>query len=142
MKLTDYIGFSVIADGGKDADGVYCSFSVFGVRKNGKRELVHASERIALEGTSNTAEYDAVLMSLRHMWQYHKMAKYQGYRMKVTINTDSDLVIHQVDGSFKVKAKHLVAKRDLVKKAFESMPQFKFNLNKVERDVCVRVLGH
>lgn len=66
---------------------------------NGEKELARASEKIA-DTTNNVAEYLGLLRGL-------KLAQEHGAK-ELAIHMDSELIIRQLTGEYKVKAPHLL----------------------------------
>lgn len=60
--------------------------------------------------TNNLAEYEAILQALRHTWQ--KRAVLIERRLNVEIRADSQLVVKQIDGSYRTNAPPLIPLRD------------------------------
>jgi ribonuclease HI len=86
------------------------AFSIYDEKKN---TLFEHKERIG-DATNNVAEYNAIIRALEAAAGY--------CRKKVFVYSDSELVIKQLKGSYKVKKKHILVLFHAVKdkeKAFE-----------------------
>ncbi|WP_036224633.1 ribonuclease HI family protein [Mesoaciditoga lauensis] len=85
--------------------------SAFVIECNDELVCIH-SEYIG-ETTNNVAEYKAVIMSLKYVKERYKNAKF-------VLQSDSQLVVRQLSGDYKVKAKNLFPlwqeAKDLVEK--------------------------
>jgi len=66
--------------------------------------------------TNNFAEYMAIIAALE------KVAKLYGYENNVTLTSDSEVAVKQINGLYKVKEKHL---KELNKKVIELASKFK-----------------
>jgi ribonuclease HI len=75
--------------------------------KKGKR-IIHsdygiAGEPFSEDSTNNVAEYTALVKSLQWLLANHLVSN------KVVINSDSQLVVNQLTGEYKVKAKRIIS---------------------------------
>lgn len=77
----------------------------------GKEEILHGTPG---RGTNNEAEYDGLLLGLRR-------AKALG-ATRVRIHGDSQLIIKQLQGQYKVKAPNLQARFQEAKSLLEGFP--------------------
>ncbi|MFP3278799.1 MAG: ribonuclease HI family protein [Candidatus Micrarchaeota archaeon] len=66
--------------------------------------------------TNNFAEYMAIIAALE------KVAKLYGYENNVTLTSDSEVAVKQINGLYKVKEKHL---KELNKRVIELARKFK-----------------
>ena len=66
--------------------------------------------------TNNFAEYMAIIAALE------KVAKLYGYENNITLTSDSEVAVKQINGLYKVKEKHL---KELNKKVIELASKFK-----------------
>ena len=66
--------------------------------------------------TNNFAEYMAIIAALE------KVAKLYGYENNVTLTSDSEVAVKQINGLYKVKEKHL---KELNKRVIELASKFK-----------------
>ena len=78
----------------------------FAFYKNDEEDCVYHEAKYMGEGTNNKAEYEAII---------HALDKASGYtRKKVEVYSDSELVIKQINGDYRVKKDHLKEKLDKV----------------------------
>jgi len=120
----------VVCDGGKRNHMTYGSFKLFDL--DGKL-LAHHYFFFGY-GTSNTAEYLALLNSMDFCLR-------NDYK-SVLFKSDSNLVVKQVNGSYRVSkdAEHLKNLRDVVRqkmKAFDSI-----DIIKIDGKLVKKILGH
>ena len=88
-----------------------------------------------LTGTNNEAEYMALIAGLLSIAETHNPST-----IILTVKIDSDLVRHQVNGEWKVKAEHLRPLRD---KARQKLNVFhSWRIHHVPRENVVTMLGH
>jgi len=66
--------------------------------------------------TNNFAEYMAIIAALE------KVAKLYGYENNITLTSDSEVAVKQINGLYKVKEKHL---KELNKRVIELASKFK-----------------
>jgi ribonuclease HI len=90
--------------------------------------------------TNNEAEYRTMINALRAVLADLKSAGTDPSGLKVTVRSDSKLVVEQVNGRWKVKKAEL---RPLVSEAQTLLRQFKsWDLGWHPRSESVRILGH
>jgi ribonuclease HI len=73
--------------------------SAFAIEEDGKLICVH-SEYVGIS-TNNVAEYKAVIMALNYVKEHFETAHF-------VLQSDSQLVVRQLSGEYKVKAKNLL----------------------------------
>ena len=88
--------------------------SAFVVFENGK--MLHKDAKFIGEKTNNYAEYFAVLMALGWL-----VKKFNQKNVTVAYYLDSELVVNQLKGNYKVRSKNLAP---LVSEAFKMMKSF------------------
>ena len=120
----------IICDGGKRRDVAYGSFKIFDDSGN----LLDHGQRIFGDNTSNSAEY-LILYSALLRAKVIKVRK--GH---VTILSDSDLVVHQLQGTWNCNYAHLQVMRDAIRK--ELSDYYDWEIKKVSRNIIVGHLGH
>lgn len=100
------------------------------VKNNDGKEIVRKGEFLG-ETTNNVAEYTALLRGLKYLIKsYGKESK----NIPLIVNTDSDLLINQLTGNYRIKNKNLM---NLVIEIWKLMKKFKsvkFNLIKREEN--------
>lgn len=90
--------------------------------------------------TNNQAEYQTMIRALETVLEELKQAGYDSRDLKVTIKTDSKLVVEQTNGRWKIKNAEL---RPLVQRAQTLLQQFRsWKLEWHSRTESVRILGH
>lgn len=98
--------------------------------------------RLQFDGrmTNNEAEYDTLIAALRDLLARAAAAQVAASQVYVDIWGDSQLVVNQVNGSWKINKPHLLARCNQVR---ELLQQFGFAaLNYHPREESVAVLGH
>ena len=88
------------------------------IKENGK--VIKEISKPIGQATNNIAEYTAVIYGL----QEALILKAQ----KVTINTDSELLYHQIKGSYKIKHPNLKFLFDLVQHLSEGFKSLEYNI--------------
>lgn len=78
----------------------------FAFYKNDEEDCIYHEAKYMGEGTNNKAEYEAII---------HALDKASGYtRKKVEVFSDSELVIKQINGDYRVKKDHLKEKLESI----------------------------
>lgn len=90
-------------------------------------ELVYGWSFTGENCTNNEAEYDGLLSALNYL----KKVQYEG---KCEIRGDSKLVIQQIQGKWKVKAKNLIPLCHTIKKIIKELTSIKFTYQHVLRE--------
>jgi ribonuclease HI len=134
--------FVLITDGGCRRNGqesptAYGSFAVIAVAKDGTREtgmLRHAQYPDCM--TNNQAEYEALLRGLVYLTD---LVARLGMTPTIIINSDSELVCGQLNGSMKVKASGL---KILNSHAKDLIAKLNADLHWRPREEIVAALGH
>ncbi len=94
------------------------------VLKTPEGEEVGRFGRYLGKGTNNFAEYQALLLGLQHAQEFGAN--------DITILSDSDLLVRQLVGEYRVRAAHL---RVLFDEAQEMLAEFdKYQIKRIERD--------
>jgi len=91
----------IYTDGGARGNPGPAAIGVYIINKEGK-ELARLSQRIG-EATNNMAEYRAVIAALE--WVKENFSKERIGKIKIFL--DSDLLVNQLTGTFKIKKSHL-----------------------------------
>jgi ribonuclease HI len=90
--------------------------------------------------TNNEAEYDALIASLRDLIERIEEGGRRPQEFAVTVRGDSALVIHQLQGKWRVKEPRLRERRD---ECFRLLRRFgSVELVAQPREESVRILGH
>lgn len=94
------------------------------VLKTPEGEEVGRFGRYLGQGTNNFAEYHALLLGLQHAQEFGAS--------DITILSDSDLLVRQLSGEYRVRASHL---RVLFEEAQRKLGEFeKYQIKRIERD--------
>lgn len=91
--------------------------------------------------TNNFAEYTAVILALE--WCKKNIEDYSG--LEIHLNSDSEVVVHQMNGNYKVKAEGLKSLNEKAKKlskefkstTFKSVPREHSGIRKVDKALNV-----
>lgn len=104
---------TIYCDGGSRGNPgpAACAFVVM----NSKDEIDSGSLYLG-NNTNNVAEYNALLMSMK--WIFNHQQEYKDY--KISIIMDSQLVVRQINGVYKIKNKNL---KDLAREIFDIRKQ-------------------
>jgi ribonuclease HI len=95
--------------------------------KTSSGEIIHSEKLYLGKATNNIAEYNAVLMA------WHWLDKIKDKPDKVDFYIDSQLVVRQLNGRYKIKSDHL--KRLVNKiKSLEKRAEFSINYHHVKRE--------
>ena len=85
---------------------------------NEKEEVLHAEGKYLGENTNNFAEYTALVLALQ---KAHKLAA-----KEIEIRMDSELIVKQMTGQYKIKQPHLQELAGQVVKLLNNFDNFKF----------------
>lgn len=135
----DPIVITIVCDGGSrrngsgDSEGYYS----FAVIHNGNVVKIVRGVCEIPGATNNQMEYDALLNSLRYSID---LAARAGRPVKLTVKTDSSLVVNQVNGKWKVKNEDLDIAREAVEYYASQLSGFAIEWQPRERTVAI--LGH
>ena len=127
------IGLTLITDGGSKGNPgpTYGSYKIY----NGEQLIVHMDQiSFNLIGTNNEAEYESMIRGVT------RVKLLAGLDVRITIKSDSLLVVNQIHSVWKVKAKNLIVlHRELMRllRKFED-----YQCVWVGRDYIVKELGH
>lgn len=90
--------YNIYTDGGSvNNEHSACAFII----TDGENKILHMNSVYMAGNTNNIAEYSAVIYSL--------IAAYAGgIKENITVHSDSQLIINQLNGSYQVKAPHLI----------------------------------
>ncbi len=92
----------VYVDGGSRGNPGECAVGMVVVDGEG-REIARSGKRIG-QGTNNSAEYRAFLEALDYL---ERREGEVGVPLRATVYSDSELLIRQLEGGYKVRAGHL-----------------------------------
>lgn len=129
-RVTVYADAVVYVDGGCHANGG-ARARAYGSYKIGARPIRRIDYTQSEARTNNEAEYMTLINALEEMTAY-------GFR-ELPIKMDSQLVVEQVNGNWKVKTDTL---RDLRDTAREKLKFINATLTWIPREDIVKVLGH
>lgn len=82
--------------------------------KDERGGILHAEGGYLGHGTNNTAEYAAFLRCLKKAKEFHCQ--------KLVVHSDSELLVRQFNGQYKVKSPDLKREMQRIKKILQSMP--------------------
>jgi ribonuclease HI len=160
MKPSQLSHFRIVVDGGCRANGrpeaaPYGSFAVIAVGKDGTEEVGRrqsfefgedgvcttgegdaAGKILPIEKTSNAAEYRSLLEATRYMLS---LVQRSGIQAPMTFIMDSQLVMDQLSGRARVKARHLKAVHAA---AAANLAALSADWHWRPREEIVKVLGH
>jgi ribonuclease HI len=132
----DYL---IIFDGGSKRNGAPDAeaYGSYQLSARGKQEI----KRLQFpSGTSNEAEYKALIAALEDLiTRIHKANRFAG-EFTLEIRGDSALVINQVQGIWRTKKGHLRPLRDRAQAIITRFKEVEFVWQ--PREESVRVLGH
>ena len=135
--MTDY---TIVFDGGSLSNGTANSYGYGSYQiSNGKREEIVRLE-FSAGTTNNVAEWQSLIAGLKDLVTRIEKVGKSPSSYTVEIKGDSQLVINQAAGNWKVKQPHL---RPLKDEAVGLLNRFKnFQLTWQPREHSVAVLGH
>lgn len=143
MKSEDIALIRVYVDGGCLGNGgtdpkCYGSFVVEVQKTDGSKVKVKENLKFKLDlcSTNNQAEYAALNEALLYLVELSHKAK---NLPTIQIFMDSELVVHQVNRTWKCKDAVLRELRDIAEEAMDHLPA---TLSWVPREEIVPVLGH
>ena len=119
--ITIFIDGASRGNPGPSAVGIY-------VRDSAGTEFIKRGEFIG-KTTNNVAEYQAIIRSLKHLAQSHFIKLEDS---QITINSDSQLVIKQLCGDYKIKSANLIPLAIETRKLMKTVPHLKLNF--IDRD--------
>ena len=120
----------IYCDGGKRGGVAYGSYKIY--TNTGK--LLYHDPFVLSNGSNNYAEYEAALRSLRSVRELYP------HITVVDLRSDSDLVVHQTNGTWNCNKTHL---RRIRAKLLEVIDEFEYvDLHKVDNKLMKKVLGH
>lgn len=132
-----YVGseyVNIYADGGCFNNGTSYSesYGSFLVLADG----VHLQENFNLpnSSTNNAAEYESMIMAVKAFLKCNKHLD-----KKIMLFTDSQLVVNQVNGSWRCSYDHLRLLRDELKGLLDGL---KWKISWIPRDMMILHLGH
>jgi ribonuclease HI len=138
--MTDTIHFHILFDGGSLNNGA-ANQSAYGsaliVDRHGKKRLIR---REFGHSTSNQAEYKALISALQHLLTKIADAGHKPHEFNIRIVGDSQLVLNQVAGTFKVKSPNLRTLHTLATTLVKPFNHVTFQ--HTPRETCLRLLGH
>ena len=114
-------------------------FGSFQIRLGRKRPSAPIRVRMGY-GTNNEAEYLSLLSSLLTLIEYLKDQKIKSKDVHLEIKGDSQLVINQLEGTWKAKDQRMRSIRDRARKDLVKFGSYR--LSHQSRQMTVRVLGH
>lgn len=92
------------------------------------------------EGTNNEAEYATLIAGVRAILAELKARKTHASDVRLEIRGDSQLVIHQLDGTWKAKNARMLSLRDEARSLLDAFGRVRYSYQPRARSV--RLLGH
>jgi ribonuclease HI len=92
----------VYIDGGSRGNPGECAVAMVVIDGEG-REIARSGKKIG-QGTNNSAEYRAFVEALEYL---ERREREKGAPLRATVYSDSELIVRQLEGSYKVRAGHL-----------------------------------
>jgi ribonuclease HI len=131
--------YTLTFDGGADPNPGK-AYGSYHLKTRKGRERLESRIQFGDNMTNNQAEYLAVLHGLRDLVKTIEKAGKQLENYSVDIWGDSDLVIRQLRGEWKVKDAKLVPLRDEAQSLLRRFKEIRLNWH--DRSNSVRLLGH
>jgi len=116
----------------------YISFKIFD-SEDKKNFVVHYNDSLNNSYTNNQAEYIAITRLLNEF-----LAQFNAFDIRPThlkVFTDSQLVVNQLKGEFKVKSDNIRTYYDTLKKIILNFP-VPIEIEWISRTEIVKILGH
>ena len=130
--------FSLIFDGGSRGNPGE-AYGSFRLQRPG--EKLPPAERLRFgHGTSNEAEYQALIAGLRRLHQELRRSGLEPTAVRLKVSGDSRLVINQVQGTWKTRNPRMRALHRQARRLLD--PLGEVQLRHHPRRVSVRALGH
>ncbi len=104
MKFIVHTDGGARGNPGPAAVGVVIEISniKYQISNSENKKVIEISKRIG-ESTNNVAEYSAVFEGLRTIQQYNSTTMNKNEKLEIQFFLDSNLVVQQLNGTFKVK---------------------------------------
>lgn len=115
-QLEVYIDGASRGNPGPSAVGIY-------IKDSSGTELVKRGEYVG-ETTNNVAEYQAIIRSLKHLAKSKLISVADS---EITIHSDSELVIKQLSGDYRIKSQNLIPLAIEARKLMKKVPHLKLN---------------
>jgi ribonuclease HI len=132
------VDFSLIFDGGSRGNPGE-AYGSFRLQRPG--EKLPPAERLRFgHGTSNEAEYQALIAGLRRLHQELRRSGLEPTAVRLKVSGDSRLVINQVQGTWKTRNPRMRALHQQARQLLD--PLGEVHLRHHPRRVSVRALGH
>ena len=106
-------------DGGSRGNPGPAAIGVVFYDKNG--EVLHCVKEYIGEGTNNEAEYKAIIKALQVLLKTKWFSENNIAEKQVICRLDSQLVVEQINGNYKIKQPHIQSLMDEVKKCIVQM---------------------
>jgi ribonuclease HI len=134
--MTDY---TIVFDGGSRGNPGW-GYGSYALRRNEDGRLRRRRLSFGDGVTSNQAEYQALIAALEDLVHTIQKAGRSSEDFSVDIRGDSNLVIYQLDGSWKTKSLKLMPLRDRAEELLSQMGAVELVWQ--PREETVKVLGH
>jgi ribonuclease HI len=134
--MTDY---TIIFDGGSHGNPGL-GYGSYALIRNQDGRVRKKRLRFGDQVTSNQAEYQALIAALEDLIDTIAKAGRSPTYFSVEIKGDSQLVMRQIEGTWKTKSLNLMPLRDKVEELLAQMGSFKLTWQ--ARDKSEKMLGH
>jgi ribonuclease HI len=119
----------VYTDGASRGNPGPSAIGIFIKDASGK-EIVRKGEYLG-QTTNNVAEYTAVIRALKYLLN---KKLYKTTDIEVIINTDSELLINQLNGNYRIRSQNLIPLAIEIRGLLKKIPRLKFNLISREKN--------
>lgn len=116
-KIEVYIDGASRGNPGPSAVGIF-------IRESSGKEIVRRGEYIG-EGTNNVAEYTALIRALKYLLGTKKLTT---AARGITIYSDSELLVKQIKGDYRIKSENLVPLAVEARGLLKKVSNVEFNL--------------
>lgn len=117
VKIDVYIDGASRGNPGPSAVGIF-------MKESGGKEIIRRGEYIG-EVTNNVAEYTALIKALRYLIGNKKLTTAS---RGITIYTDSDLLVNQIKGDYRIRSDNLIPLAIEARGLLKKIPDVEFNL--------------
>jgi ribonuclease HI len=136
---TTMTNYTIIFDGGSHGNPGL-GYGSYALIRNQDGRLRKKRLRFGDQVTSNQAEYQALIAALEDLIDTIVKAGRSPTGFSVEIKGDSQLVMHQIKGTWKTKSLNLMPLRDKVEELLAQMGSVKLTWQ--PRDKSEKILGH
>jgi ribonuclease HI len=101
---------SIYTDGGSRGNPGKSACSFIAVKD---KEIIHEEAKFLGIKTNNEAEYNAIIIALKWLDKDNRLDEKE--KLEIEIISDSELIIKQINGRYKIKKKHLIELNNQIK---------------------------